>query len=85
MAERNSFPNVAKLSLFGQRARPIVYTKTSPGELFEGGSYFFNIGAERGVNLEGSFSSGELFKEIPYLRRQYLPVGSPTLIKIHLP
>ena len=48
------FKPFEKLSFVGQlRTRSIVHDEL-PGELFEGGSYSFNVGAER----------GELFKEI---------------------
>ena len=50
LTEQNSNPTDAKLSILGQRKRPTVYTMSSPGpgELFNGGSYFFDVGAKRG-------------------------------------
>ena len=55
-----------------------------PGELFEGGSYFFDVGAKRGggggVIERRSYLRGELFKEIQYLVRQPLQkTYRPTL------
>ena len=60
------FQTVAKLSILGQRMRPIVYTINSPGSYSREGVIFsMSVPRERGVNREG-----ELFKEIRYLQWQ---------------